>query len=79
MKYPISLSPPMVPARNDNSFTYYPPQGLISNSNSIMDISVDQMDFSSDMLSRKNAKDTLSVASGGATWSATASSIGGDL
>lgn len=32
----------------------------------------------SDVLSRKNAKDTLSVASAGATWSATASSINGD-
>jgi len=73
------MSPHTVPARNDNSFTYYPPPGLISSSNSIMNASIDNMDFSSENLSRKNnAKDTLSVASAGATWSATASSINGE-
>ena len=84
MKYQISLSPPSVP-QNDNSFTYYPPQGLVSSSNnSMMNVSQEASimsmgDFSSsDVLSRKNAKDTLSVASAGATWSATSSSINGD-
>ena len=85
MKYQISLSPPSVP-QNDNSFTYYPPQGLVSSSNnSMMNVSQEATsimsigEFSgSDVLSRKNAKDPLSVASAGATWSATASSINGD-
>jgi hypothetical protein len=78
MKYQISLSPPSVPL-SDNSFTYYAPQGLISSNNSALNVSQDRVELSSAALSRKNGKDTMSVASAGATWSATQSSINGEL
>lgn len=79
MKYQVSLSPPSVPLSVDNSFTYYAPQGLISSTNnSVLNVSQDRVDLSSEALSRKNGKDTMSVASAGATWSATQSSINGE-